>query len=45
LVFCLVVGAWIFAGYIAVESVDAISQNGLKSVIENIWCGPEKNCL
>lgn len=36
---------WIFAATVAVKTVDQVDEVGLKTVIENIWCGKGKSCL
>lgn len=45
IVFIAVIAGWIFAGTVAYKAVDAVEEQGLKSVIENIWCGKDQKCL
>jgi hypothetical protein len=44
-VFVLILLYWIVVGVILVKSADAINEQGLRGVIERIWCGKEaKDC-
>lgn len=45
LIIIAIIAFWIFAGVTAIKAADQVEQNGLKSVIENIWCGPNNKCL
>jgi hypothetical protein len=45
LVWIGIIAFWIFAGSTAIKAADQVEQKGLKAVIEQIWCGPEKKCL
>lgn len=44
--FVMVVIGWIVMGWIAVNMVDKVEAEGLKPMIERMWCGPKKpECL
>lgn len=46
LAFIVIIGFWIFAGTMAVKAAGEIEQQGVKSVVEQIWCGKDKpDCL
>ena len=37
---------WVWVGATLVQSAGAIQEQGLKSVIESVWCGKNnKNCI
>lgn len=36
---------WIMVIGFAVKTSDQIEAKGLKAVVEQVWCGPEKKCL
>ena len=41
-----IVAFWIFAGTVAFKAVGEIEQQGVKGLVEQIWCGKEKpDCL
>jgi hypothetical protein len=44
-VFIAVIAFWIFMAATVVKASDQVEQRGLKAVIEEIWCGPEKKCM
>lgn len=45
-VFVLVILSWIVMGVTAVKVVGEVESQGLKPLIERIWCGPqEPKCL
>ena len=43
-VFALIIGGWIVTGYVVVKGVGAIDENGLKGVVEQVWCGKAADC-
>jgi hypothetical protein len=43
-VFMLVISGWILIGFFAYKSVYAINDNGLKGVVEQVWCGKDTEC-
>ena len=41
-----IVAFWIFAGTVAFKAVGEIEHQGVKGLVEQIWCGKEKpDCL
>jgi len=42
-VFALIVGVYVAGGYYLVQGVKTIQSQGVKSVVESVWCG-EKGC-
>lgn len=40
-----IISFWVFVGVYVVDGSKNISENGLKTVVENIWCGKaNKEC-
>ena len=37
--FVAIVAFWIFAGFVAVKAVGEVEQQGVKGIVEQIWCG------
>jgi hypothetical protein len=35
---------WIFAGYVAVKTVDQVGDQGVRGVVEQLWCGKNPDC-
>lgn len=35
---------WIFAGVLAVNTVDQVGDQGIRGVIEKLWCGKTEDC-
>lgn len=45
-VFLIVISFWIFAGVTAYKAIDQIESQGVKSLVEQIWCGKNNtSCL
>jgi len=44
-VFCCIVAFWIIVSSYAINTSMQIEKTGLKSVVESIWCGENKQCL
>lgn len=43
-VFAIIVGWWIFVGIVIYKGSADISENGISSVIHNLWCGKRVDC-
>jgi ABC-type phosphate transport system permease subunit len=43
IVFLLIIGIWVFYGVVGVKVYKAIDKDGLKSVVEEVWNGPDKS--
>lgn len=43
LTFIGIIAFWAFVGTVAFKAADEINQNGVKGVIEDVWCG-KKGC-
>ena len=44
-VWIAIIAFWIFAGSTAIKAADQVEQRGLKAIVEEIWCGPNNQCL
>lgn len=44
LVFVFIVCSWIFMGVIAYKGATSINENGVKGVVEQLWCGKQPDC-
>ena len=44
LVFVGIVCFWIFAGALAVKAVDQVGEQGVRGVVEQLWCGKSPDC-
>lgn len=40
----IIVG-WIFVGTAIYQAAAVVEEDGLKNVVENIWCGKDQKCL
>tara|TARA_R110000823_G_C15657599_1_gene471673 strand:- start:329 stop:526 length:198 start_codon:yes stop_codon:yes gene_type:complete len=43
-VFTVIICGWFAIGYVVVKGVGAIDENGLKGVVEQVWCGKAADC-
>lgn len=43
-IFIAIISFYIILGTAAVKSADAIEKDGLKAVIERVWCGQDSKC-
>lgn len=43
-VFICILTGWIVFGVIASKVFSEVSDEGLKSVVENVWCGKQQDC-
>jgi hypothetical protein len=44
LTFVGIVCFWIFAGVLAVNAVDQVGEQGVRGVVEQLWCGKTADC-
>jgi hypothetical protein len=44
-VFVLIVSWFVFLGVVVYNVSDQVESQGLKSIIENLWCGDGKQCI
>lgn len=35
---------WIFAGVLAVKAADQVGEQGVRGVVEQLWCGKSVDC-
>lgn len=43
-VFVLIISIWIVGGILAYKTINAVNENGLRSLAEQVWCGKEADC-
>lgn len=43
-VFVCIVLFWIGMGVLAVKTVDSVGENGVRGVVEQLWCGKNQDC-
>jgi hypothetical protein len=44
LAFLVIIGFWIVMGTVAYKTVEQVDEKGVKGVVEQIWCGKQKDC-
>ena len=42
--FILIIAIWIVAGLTIYKGIEAVSEVGLKSIAEHVWCGKDADC-
>jgi hypothetical protein len=45
LMFVAIIAFYVFVGSVAVSLADDVKTDGVRAVIERIWCGPNNKCL
>lgn len=44
IVFVLMISIWIFGAVLTYKVVDQVNEQGLKGVVEQVWCGKDADC-
>lgn len=44
LAFLAIIGFWIIMGTVAYKTVEQVDEKGIKGVVEQVWCGKQKDC-
>lgn len=44
LAFVLIILTWIFVAIVGFKTADSIKTEGIRGVIQNIWCGKDSDC-
>lgn len=44
LTFVGIICFWVFAGVLAVKAVDQVGDQGVRGVVESLWCGKSPDC-
>lgn len=44
LIFVSIISIWIFGAVLAYKVVDTVGEQGLKNVVEQVWCGKDEDC-
>ena len=45
LMFVAMIAFYVFVGTVAVSVADDVKTDGVRAVIERLWCGPNNKCL
>lgn len=40
----MIIGSWIVMGVFAYKTIDAVGEQGVKGVVEQVWCGKDTQC-
>ena len=43
-VFILIITMWILGGVLVYKTAGAVEKDGVRGVIEKVWCGEQPNC-